>query len=493
MLDYILRRLGQAVLTIFGVMILSFLLFRVVSGDIAAAVLGPKATEQAKAQWRHDYGYDRPRILNLHKTVLMVDNAGGSGPLNAKDAPGSKTVVALGLTLGKPGWGEESAGPGVKPKSDTLMGRYVFWLNEDTPLEKMTNGLPMVEDARPETGSAQPTFPASGPQTQPVTTPIPAAGTQMPAQNTADKQDAKETKKKPKILFTLSDKSRFEVDLSGVGTCGELMKRINEHPKNGGKLVAQIAQKKCSEIFNSQFFRFLYASATFQSRSIVGDNRKLTEIIEDRANYSLALTVPAMAIEWLIGMVIACFVAYYRNTWIDKVTVLVSILGMSIPFLAFMIYGQDLMFKIEPKYAQSLLYRGNIYLPIAIMVIAGVGGMVRFYRTVILDEINRDYVRTAKAKGLPLPTILFKHVLRNCMLPILTSLIMSIPFLIMGNLLVENFFGIPGLGDLMITSIGNCNEPIMNGLVFLTALIITLGVLITDISYAIFDPRIRLR
>ena len=94
---------------------------------------------------------------------------------------------------------------------------------------------------------------------------------------------------------------------------------------------------------------------------------------------------------------------------------------------------------------------------------------------------------------MPLPGVLFKHVLKNCMLPILTSLVMTIPFLMMGGLLVESFFGIPGLGDLMITSINDRNEPVLNGLVFLLSLIYVVSVLITDVCYAMFDPRIRLR
>jgi peptide/nickel transport system permease protein len=173
--------------------------------------------------------------------------------------------------------------------------------------------------------------------------------------------------------------------------------------------------------------------------------------------------------------------------------VFLSVLGMCVPFLAFMIYGQWLMFNTAPSRAYGLFYRSNIYVPVLIMTIAGLGGSVRFYRTVILDEVNRDYVRTARAKGAPLTSILFVHVLKNCMLPILTNLILAIPFLIMGSLLVETYFGIPGLGDLTISSITNRDEPILNAMVFLTAVIYTLGVTLTDISYAVFDPRVRLR
>ena len=303
---YILRRLGQAVLTIFGVMLVTFLLFRVGAGDIAGANLGEQASARQKAEWRHQYGYDRP---------LRV-----------------------------------------------------------------------------------------------------------------------------------------------------------------------------------QFFDHLKASVLFEGRSLKGDNRTLAEIIRQHAPYSLAVQVPALVLQWCIGLAIACLVAYYRGTLLDKVGVFLSVLGMCIPFLAFMIFGQWLLFAVGlPQHAFGLTYRGNVYVPVAILVAAGLGGTVRFYRTVILDEIGRDYVRTARAKGLPAATILFKHVLRNCMLPILTSLVLAIPFLMMGSLLVETYFGIPGLGDLMITSINDRNEPILSGLVFLTAVIYTSGILITDVAYAMFDPRIRLR
>jgi peptide/nickel transport system permease protein len=147
---------------------------------------------------------------------------------------------------------------------------------------------------------------------------------------------------------------------------------------------------------------------TFQSRGFK-DNRKLTEIIAERGPYSLSIMVPAEAFEFMLGLAIALFVAYYRGRAVDRLDVLLSVLGMCIPFLAFMIYGQWMMFQIAPKHAFGIFYRANIYLPIGIMVVAGLGGTVRFYRTIILNETNRDYVRTARAKGLPLTAVLFKH------------------------------------------------------------------------------------
>jgi peptide/nickel transport system permease protein len=231
---------------------------------------------------------------------------------------------------------------------------------------------------------------------------------------------------------------------------------------------------------------------SFQGRSYKTDE-KLTDIIRRQAPYSLAITVPALALSWLLELAIACVVAYYRDSWIDRIGVFLSVLGMCVPFLAYMILGQWIMFQVAPTAAFGLTRPENVYVPVTIAVVAGLGGAVRFYRTVILDETNRDYVRTAKAKGVPLSSILFKHVLKNCMLPILTSVVLSIPFLIMGNLLLERFFGVPGLGDLLISSINDRDVPIMTGLTFLTAIIYTGGLLVTDLLYAVFDPRIRLR
>ncbi len=440
MIRFVTHRLLQSVLTILGVMIFTFLLFRVIAGDIAAAHLGAKATEQNKAAWRHAHGYDRPMVVNLHRRIRLSDRTQGDGKLLVLDVNESLAADRLALL------------PADDPKlaRSVRLGRYIRGLDAETPIEKLTNNTLLADEG-------------------------------MGA----------------KVRLATADGSSFTVDLGGVKTCGELIERINLHPDNraaGSQALlveVDIADWTFAGLLDTQFTDHLINAAAFRSRSLK-DNQKLSQIIAERAPKSLALTVPAMALGWLSGMVVSCFVAYYRGRLIDRIGVLVSVMGMCVPFLAFMIYGQWLMFKIAPSHAFGLANRANIYVPVTIMVLAGLGASVRFYRTVILDEVNRDYVRTAKAKGVPLPTILFKHVLKNCMLPILTNLIMSIPFLIMGSLLVESYFGIPGLGDLLLTSINGRDEPIMSGLVFLLAMVYTIGVLVTDLSYAIFDPRIRL-
>ena len=478
MARYILHRLGQSVLTVLGVMIITFLLFRVGAGDIAGANLGKKASQQQKAEWRHKHKYDLPWMINFHGRLVIEDSTDGNEPLMVRDPKGSNVANALELiVLGLESGPDKSAAPRIP---NTLIGRYCQFLSRATPLEDLTEGSPLV-DPPVKSAPAAPT-PETAPASQPQTQESPPAA---PAPED-------EVKREPVMVFHLGDGDKIRVNIDGVRTCGELIDRINGHPANAGRLTAKVSGRGIWSVFDSQFFHHLAGSVTFQSRSF-RDNRKLTEIISEHAGASLSITVPSLAIGWVTGMVIACFVAYYRGSMVDKLGVFLCVLGMCIPTLAYMIFGQWLMFQTAPPHAYGTYYRANVYVPIFIMVIAGLGGSVRFYRTVILDETNRDYVRTARAKGVPLPDILFKHILRNCMLPILTNLIMAIPFLIMGSLLFESYFGIPGLGDLMLTSINDRNEPILSGMVFLTTLIYTVGILVTDLSYAVFDPRIRLR
>ncbi len=245
--------------------------------------------------------------------------------------------------------------------------------------------------------------------------------------------------------------------------------------------------------WDSRFINFLKDGLTFNAKSFSPDGESIRTIIKERAPYSLALAIPAMGIGWFGAMAISLIVAYNHDRWVDKVGVFLSVLGMCIPFLAYMIIGQWAAFKLSPSLTSGLRHIHNLYVPIAISVIAGLGANVRFYRTIFLNEMQQDYVRTARAKGASTGRILFIHVLKNGMLPILTQLVMMVPFLIMGNLLLESFFMIPGLGDVMLSSITSRDIPIISALTLLTAVIYVFGILITDILYAVFDPRVRLQ
>lgn len=133
-----------------------------------------------------------------------------------------------------------------------------------------------------------------------------------------------------------------------------------------------------------------------------------------------------------------------------------------------------------------------LVLPVLIGIVGGIGSSTRWYRTIFLEEINKDYVRTARAKGISEQMVLFKHVLRNAMIPILTGVVVILPLLFMGSLITESFFGIPGLGSYTIDAINRQDFSIVRSMVFLGAVLYIIGLLLTDISYTIVDPRVRL-
>jgi peptide/nickel transport system permease protein len=170
---------------------------------------------------------------------------------------------------------------------------------------------------------------------------------------------------------------------------------------------------------------------------------------------------------------------------------------MSISGLFYIIAGQYVFSKLlhlfpVSGYEPGVLAWRFVFLPIAIGVVAGLGSTSRWYRTIFLEEINRDYVRTARAKGLPEMRLLFRHVLKNAMIPILTGVVVLLPTLFMGSLILESFFGIPGLGSYTIEAIQNQDFAIVRSMVFLGSVLYIIGLILTDISYTVVDPRIRL-
>ncbi len=481
MARYIFRRLIHAAFTLFGVMLLTFLLFRVVAGDVSTAFVNQKLGQEARYAFEEKHKLDRPPLVNYHRRILLTDHTHGREVLWLEDANGSKATAVLEFRLetgqqAAPGQApaDQANAPTTQPttKEYRYRSRLIASLDRNTPITEMTRPARKTEQPLP-------LVPDDVREKFPPTTTAPVAD-------------------QPAIRVTTTSGQTFLVPVLGIESAGEFLDRFNQAEGNqdaqGQPLVtAEFSERTFSDYFDSQFFHHLADSVTFSGRSYEPHGKKLTEIIWERGRWSLAITVPSLALGWLCAMVISSVVAYYRDTWIDKFGVFLSVLGMCVPFLAYMILGQRIMFAIDPSMAFGHASRWNVYVPVLISVVAGVGASVRFYRTVILDQVNQDYVRTARAKGVPLPGVLFRHVLKNCMLPILTSLVTTIPFLILGSLLLERFFGFPGLGDLMISSISSRDIPIITGLTFLTALVYILGLLVTDILYAVFDPRVKLQ
>ncbi len=216
------------------------------------------------------------------------------------------------------------------------------------------------------------------------------------------------------------------------------------------------------------------------------------------AGPSFFLTLPIFVIGLVLSIVISLFVAFFRETYIDRMGVALAVLAMSIPMLLYIIGGQFLLGKVLRWYPVSgfdptpeVIWR-FLALPVIIGVASSLGGSVRFYRTVFVEEIHKDYVRTARAKGAAELQIMGRHVLKNALVPILTQVVMAIPFLFTGSLLLEAGFGIPGLGAVTFEAIQANDFSTLRAMVFLGSLLFILGQILTDISYTLVDPRIRL-
>ncbi len=228
------------------------------------------------------------------------------------------------------------------------------------------------------------------------------------------------------------------------------------------------------------------------------DKRDIAAEIGERMWPSLALAVPVFLVGLAVCVSFALLMAFFRATYLDLWGVVLCVAMMSVSTLFYIIGGQYLLSKLWHLVPISG-YQGAtdalrfLFLPVFIGVVAGIGASSRWYRTLFLEEMGRDYVRTARAKGLAERAVLFGHVLQNALIPILTGVVAVIPLLFMGSLLSESFFGIPGLGSYTIDAIQAQDFAVVRAMVFIGSVFYILGLILTDISYTLVDPRIRLQ
>ncbi|EXI77751.1 MAG: Dipeptide transport system permease protein DppB [Candidatus Accumulibacter appositus] len=226
------------------------------------------------------------------------------------------------------------------------------------------------------------------------------------------------------------------------------------------------------------------------------DGRDIAREITSRMGPSLAIALPTFVLGLLVTVSFALMLTFFRASYLDFWGVVLCVALMSISGLFYIIGGQFLiskMWKLVPisGYGGGLDAWKFVILPVLIGVISGIGSSTRWYRTIFLEEISRDYVRTARAKGLSELAVLFRHVLRNAMIPILTGVVVVIPLLFMGSLLTESFFGIPGLGSYTIDAINAQDFAVVRAMVFIGSVLYIVGLILTDLSYTLVDPRIR--
>ena len=227
------------------------------------------------------------------------------------------------------------------------------------------------------------------------------------------------------------------------------------------------------------------------------DNRDIWNEIKTRMWPSLALAIPVFLVGLAVNITFALGMAFFRASYLDLWGVVLCVAMMSISSLFYIIGGQYLISKLWHLVPISGYEGGTdavkfLVLPVLIGVIGGVGSGSRWYRTLFLEEMGKDYVRTARAKGLAESTVLFRHVLKNAMIPILTGVVVVIPLLFMGSLISESFFGIPGLGSYTIDAIQAQDFAVVRAMVFIGSVLYILGLLLTDLSYTLVDPRVRL-
>lgn len=219
--------------------------------------------------------------------------------------------------------------------------------------------------------------------------------------------------------------------------------------------------------------------------------------IRQRMWPSLAIAVPTLLIGILVNITFALVMVFFRATYVDFWSVMLCIVLMSISGLFYIIGGQYAVGKLL-KLVPISGYDGGwsairfVLLPVVIGVVSGIGAGSRWYRTIFLEEAGKDYVRTARARGVGEFAILFRHILPNALIPILTGVVVILPLLFMGSLIIESFFGIPGLGSYTIDAIARQDFSIVRSMVFLGSVLYIAGLLLTDISYTFVDPRVRL-
>jgi peptide/nickel transport system permease protein len=227
------------------------------------------------------------------------------------------------------------------------------------------------------------------------------------------------------------------------------------------------------------------------------DGRDITYEIRSRMGPSLAIALPVFLLGLVCYITFALMMAFFRATYLDLWGVVGCVALMSISSLFYIIGGQYLISKLWnlvpiSGYGTGFGAGKFLILPVLVGVASGIGAGARWYRTIFLEELGKDYVRTARAKGLSEWRVLFGHILQNALIPILTGAVVVIPMLFMGSLITESFFGIPGLGSYTIDAIHSQDFAVVRAMVFLGSVLYIIGLILTDISYTLVDPRIRL-
>ncbi len=244
-----------------------------------------------------------------------------------------------------------------------------------------------------------------------------------------------------------------------------------------------------------QFGDFLREIVTFDFGKSYTTREDIREKIAHGIWPTLCLSIPAFVITAFLSLLIALVVSYFRGRWIDRLSLVFFVMLMSLPGLAYILFGQYILasklglFPISGYGATWSERASSLALPVMISVLLNLGSDIRFFRNAIIEEVNQDYVRTARAKGLGEALVYLKHVLKNSMIPVITYVVIQIPYLVLGSLLLESFFSIPGIGGITVEAVNNSDFPVLKAMTTVISIIYVLSTLLTDILYRLVDPR----
>jgi len=437
MLHYIIRRVLQMIPTVFGVIVITFILFNIVGGSPAAMTLGKNISPKALEEFDEQRGFNKPLLIGrwsatrAYEDTTFVRNAGpwrkveGVAYTAAQHREPGHIVLAPGKDYALP------LAFKLKPQGTyQWILKYRLWSGEASFQNRLLTA-----------GNAWQTV---------------------------------------KIPFN-------------TGTNPAALK-MTTRPEGGAlEICALKLRRKNATWFDTQFVFYLSQIARFDFGKSNFTNQRVSQMLKDGIGPSLCLTVPIFLVELVVAVSIALLCAFFRNTLMDRLIVVIAVVLMSVNYLVWIIFGQ---YMLGYRWGWFPLWGFEswtfLLLPVLIGVVSGLGENVRFYRTIMLDEMYRDYVRTAFAKGVSRPGVLFKHVLKNGMIPILTNVVIAIPFLYTGSLLLEGFFGIPGLGNMGINAVNYSDVDVIRAIVLIGSILYVIANLMTDLCYALFDPRVRL-
>lgn len=281
------------------------------------------------------------------------------------------------------------------------------------------------------------------------------------------------------------------------GDPAEILGGLNATPEQ----IAAIRQELgLDQPWHYQFWIFVKSIVTFDWGKSWATNESVANLFATRLPATLQVMIPILVLDALLALPIAMWVAYRRGSLTDRSIMVVTTVALSISFLVYVIVGQYVFgfllgwFPVQgwsDSLAKNLLT--YVPLPVLLAVVVGLAPQTRLYRSFFLDELGHDYVRTARAKGMTEGTVLFKHVLRNAMIPILTNIGLALPSIFVGSFLIEVFFSIPGLGREVLLAVNRSDYPVIQAVTVYLAVLTMLINLLTDILYKVADPRVVLK